>query len=121
MEQLVNKKCQPCEGGVPPLTKEETEKLLPQVPDWRILSNTNLSYAIAYERLVREFEFKDFAEALAFINKIGALAEEEGHHPDILLHGYRHVRIELTTHAIAGLSENDFILAAKIDKINSRL
>jgi len=109
MSELLKKHCQPCEGGLPPLSKEQAENLLKETPGWEINSD--------YKRINREFKFKDFAEALAFVNKIGALAESEGHHPDILLHGYRHVRIELTTHAIAGLSENDFILAAKIDKI----
>ncbi len=106
---LTQKKCVACEGGIPPLTREETDTLLPQIPLWKITDNR--------EWLQREFSFKDFKEALAFVNKVGELAEEEGHHPSINLFDYKHVLISLATHAIGGLSENDFILAAKIDLI----
>ncbi len=104
---LTDKKCVACEGGVPPLTEAEISKFKPQTPDWEVSSDrTSIS---------REFRFKDFKGALAFVDKVGALAEEEGHHPDINLHGFKNVLITLSTHAIGGLSENDFILAAKVD------
>ncbi len=103
---LLNKKCVPCEGGTPPLTAEEIEKYLPEVSDWEVLEDKKIN---------REFKFKDFKEAMAFVNKVADLAESEGHHPDICLHSWNKVRLELSTHAIGGLSENDFILAAKIN------
>lgn len=105
---LLDKKCVPCEGGMPPLTPEEIEKYLPQIKGWEIFDN---------KKVGRNFKFKDFKEALDFVNKVADLAESEGHHPDILIHGWNKVRIESTTHAIGGLSENDFILAAKIGKL----
>lgn len=108
MEYLKSKKCVPCEGGTPPLTREESEKLLSQIPDWEIFGN---------KKIVRDFRFKDFKAAMGFVNKVAELAEAEGHHPDILIHGWNKVRLELSTHAIGGLSENDFILAAKIDNL----
>lgn len=108
MNNLVAKKCTPCEGGTPPLTPEEIQKYLPQVPDWEVLSATG------GKKLRQEFKFKDFKEAMAFVNKVADLAESEGHHPDILIHSWNKVRIETTTHSVGGLSENDFIMAAKI-------
>ena len=81
---------------------------MPDVPGWGILEN---------KRIYRDFKFKDFVEAITFVNKVAELAESENHHPDILIHDYRKVKVELTTHAIAGLSENDFILAAKINHL----
>jgi len=93
---------------MPPLSKEEAEILLKQLPYWKLSADT--------QHLTKTVTFKDWKEALAFTNKIGALAEEEGHHPDIDLHWGR-VGISLTTHAVKGLSENDFILAAKIDAL----
>ncbi|MFA5877505.1 MAG: 4a-hydroxytetrahydrobiopterin dehydratase [Candidatus Paceibacterota bacterium] len=104
---LTDKKCVACEGGIPPLTEAEISTFKPQVPAWRVSSDT--------KSILREFVFKDFKEALAFVNKVGAIAEEEGHHPDIKLFEYKNVSISLWTHAIGGLSENDFIVAAKID------
>lgn len=104
---LAEKKCVACEGGVPPLTREEVLSYSGQVKNW----NT----AADLQSISKQFQFKNFKEALAFVNKVGALAEEEGHHPDINLHGYKNVLITLSTHAIGGLSENDFIVAAKID------
>lgn len=106
---LTDKKCVACEGGVPPLTSEQIETFHPEVPEWQVAPDT-LS-------IFREFVFKDFKEALSFENKVGEIAESEGHHPDMYLHGYRKVLITLSTHAIKGLSENDFIVAAKIDQI----
>jgi 4a-hydroxytetrahydrobiopterin dehydratase len=108
-EELTRKKCVPCEGGVPRLSAVEVEGLLKSMSSWHSAQNG--------QRIRREWRAKNFAAALAFFNKVGALAEEEGHHPDLHLEGYRNVAIEIWTHAIGGLSENDFILAAKIDEI----
>ena len=105
---LAKKRCVPCEAGVPPLTKEEAEKLLQQVKSWHLSADA--------KHISKEFKFENFLEAMAFANKITAVAEQEGHHPDLSI-GWGRVGIELSTHAIGGLSENDFILAAKIDKI----
>ena len=107
---LTEKHCLPCEGGVFPLAGEELEPFLKQVPDW-MLSGDKFSIS-------KNFIFKDFKDALAFVNKIGAIAEEEGHHPDISF-TWGKVEVSLATHAIGGLSENDFILAAKINTISS--
>jgi 4a-hydroxytetrahydrobiopterin dehydratase len=106
---LRNKKCVPCEGGVPAVSREEAEKLLEDLPGWR-LSDDGI-------RIRREWVVKDFMAGLDFFNRVAELAEEEGHHPDVHLAGYRNVSIELWTHAIGGLSENDFITAAKIDEL----
>ena len=111
MKDLTEKKCVPCEGGVAPLTREQFASFLSQLPEWQVVED---------KELVCEFVFKDFKEALVFINRVGDLAEKEGHHPDILLYGYKHVKITLSTHAINGLSENDFILAAKINNYYER-
>ena len=109
MTKLSNKKCIPCEGGVPPLTPEEAHKLMSELdPEWMLVDGARM--------LARSFAFKDFKKTIAFVNKVADLAEEEGHHPDMTV-GYGTLGIELTTHAIDGLSENDFILAAKIDTI----
>ena len=104
---LASKKCIPCEGGTKPFGPEEIKNYIKEVPGWLVFNFTKLN---------KEFKFKDFKEAMLFVNKIAALAEEEGHHPDIAI-SYNKVRIDLTTHAIGGLSENDFILAAKIDNL----
>jgi 4a-hydroxytetrahydrobiopterin dehydratase len=109
MIYLTSKKCVACEGGVPPLIEAEIANYKPQVPEWQVASD-KLSIS-------RKCVFKDFKESLAFMDKVGALAEEEGHHPDMNLFGFKNVLITLSTHAIGGLSENDFIMAAKIDKI----
>jgi 4a-hydroxytetrahydrobiopterin dehydratase len=109
MSDLTLKKCLPCEEGTPPLEIKEVEKFRESVPAWHVEDGS--------KRISREFSFKDFAEALIFVNKVAARAESEGHHPNILIHEYKHVRIELYTHAVGGLSENDFILAAKIDQL----
>src|SRR4029079_4201386 len=104
---LTMKKCRPCEGGVPPLSADELANLLKEVPAWRLTSDG--------KRLRREWLFKDFLTGLEFFNRIAEVAEAEDHHPDLHLVGYRNVAIELWTHAVGGLTENDFILAAKID------
>jgi 4a-hydroxytetrahydrobiopterin dehydratase len=99
----------PCEGGVPPLKPQEVQASLCAVPAWRLTANGR--------GLRRDWRMKDFATALEFINRVGQLAEQEGHHPDLHLTGYRQVAIEVSTHAVGGLTENDFILAARIDTI----
>ncbi len=108
-EELAEKKCVPCEGGVPKLTPEEVRGHLTSLPHWRV-SDDNLW-------LERKFDLKNFAAALGLLNRIGELAEAEQHHPDLHLTGYRHLSVRITTHAIGGLSENDVILAAKIDRL----
>lgn len=109
MSRLAKKKCVPCEGGVDPLSREEAEKLLAELNDWALIDDAHL--------LAKSFHFKDFVESINFVNKVAAIAEEEGHHPDLTI-SYSDVGVELMTHAIEGLSENDFILAAKIDEIS---
>jgi 4a-hydroxytetrahydrobiopterin dehydratase len=106
-EELLKKRCVPCEGGALPFSQSDTIERLAEFPLWKPVGKT----------IEREFIFKNFAQALNFINKVGAIAEEEDHHPDINLHDYKKVTITLSTHAISGLSENDFILAAKIEAI----
>lgn len=100
--------CVPCEGGVKPLTREEALALAPDAEGWTLAPDA--------ASLTREFGFKDFTEALGFVNKVGELAEAEGHHPDIDLRSNT-VGLELRTHVIGGLSRNDFILAAKINRL----
>ena len=107
--ELTAKKCTACEGGTPPLTKEQIAAHLPAVPEWKLADDGKL--------IRRKYKFKDFVTAMAFLQKVAVLAEEEQHHPDLHLTGYKNVAIELTTHAIGGLSANDFIVAAKIDTI----
>jgi 4a-hydroxytetrahydrobiopterin dehydratase len=109
--ELASKKCVPCEAGVPPMTKSEAEAYLANVPGWTLSEDG--------KKISREFTFKDFREAMRFVNAVADLAESEGHHPDISI-VWNRVRLELSTHAIKGLSENDFILAAKIAKIHIR-
>ena len=106
--ELTAKSCVPCRGGVPPLTEAEARRLSGAVPAWALLQNG--------ARLVRRFEFRDFGEAMKFVNRVAELAEAEGHHPDLHL-GWGRVEVELWTHAIDGLSESDFILAAKIEAL----
>ena len=108
-EQLRQKRCVPCEGGVPKLTPAEAEQQIRQLKAWEITHN--------HERIAKKWVVKNFMAAINFFNAVARLAEEEGHHPDLHLVGYRNVTIEIWTHAIGGLSENDFILAAKIDQL----
>jgi 4a-hydroxytetrahydrobiopterin dehydratase len=107
--ELARKTCAPCEGGVSPLSREEAETLLQSLDGW--------SLAADGQRIRRDWVVKNFMAGIDFFQKVAALAEQEGHHPDLHLEGYRHVTVELSTHAIGGLSENDFILAAKIDEL----
>jgi len=113
---LLNKKCVPCEGGVDPLSKEQVIGYLAQVPGWEFVpeANPKPEQARFGARLRREYKFKDFIGAINFINNVAELAESESHHPDIHIN-YNKVLLELWTHAIGGLHDNDFILAAKID------
>lgn len=109
MSQLAKKKCIPCEGAVLPLTPAQAGELMKELdPEWALIDEAHL--------LARSLHFKDFKETIAFVNKVAAIAEEEQHHPDLTI-SYGDVGIELTTHAIHGLSENDFIVAAKIDML----
>lgn len=104
--ELIKKKCIPCEGGTPPFDQEKIKEYLAQLKsDWEVLEN---------RKIRKEFKFKDFLGAIAFVNKVAEIAEQEDHHPDIHI-SYRKVLIELWTHAVGGLSENDFIVAAKIE------
>jgi 4a-hydroxytetrahydrobiopterin dehydratase len=106
-ESLADKKCVPCRGGVAPLKGAELEALHRNVPDW-IVENEH--------HIHREFRFPDFKQALDFVNRVGALAEEQGHHPDILL-AWGRAEVTMWTHKIDGLTESDFIMAAKIDRL----
>lgn len=108
-EQLADKKCVPCRGGASPLKGAELEKLHSSVSKWTVSDEHHLH---------REFKFPDFKQALEFVNRVGALAEEEGHHPDILL-AWGKAEITLWTHKIDGLTESDFIMAAKIDRLSA--
>jgi 4a-hydroxytetrahydrobiopterin dehydratase len=107
--ELTQKRCVPCEGGVPVLKSSEVQKFLKEVPGWKVTEDG--------KRIHREWQVKDFVHGLELFRKVGQIAEEEGHHPDLHLVGYRNVIIEIWTHAIGGLSENDFILAAKINQL----
>jgi 4a-hydroxytetrahydrobiopterin dehydratase len=106
MNELLKKKCIPCEAGVEPLTKEEAQNFLGMISGWELAESN--------KKISKEYKFKDFIGSINFVNKISLIAEEEGHHPDIAI-SYNKVRLDLSTHAIDGLSENDFILASKID------
>lgn len=108
-EELCTVKCVPCEGGVPKLTTEEATAQIAETPEWTLLEGP--------DRIRREWTVTNFMEGLRFFQEIADLAEAEGHHPDLHLVGYRHVAVEIWTHAINGLSLNDFILAAKIDRL----
>jgi len=110
MADLASKNCVPCRGGVPPLAGKELEALAKQVPEWKVVDG---------HHIVRLFKFSNFVQALAFVNKVGELAEQQGHHPDILL-AWGKAEITTWTHAINGLTESDFILAAKIDALSAR-
>ncbi len=114
MNELTSKRCVPCEGGIPPATDEEIARLLPQVSGWEVREleiNT-----VRMKSLQKRMTFKDFRSAMAFLRKVEDLAEQEGHHPDFCVH-YNKVDFTLYTHAIRGLHENDFILAAKINSL----
>lgn len=109
MNDLIKKKCIPCEGGTSPLTEEEIRKYLLEIPNWTFEEG----------RLTRHFKFTNFKKAMVFVNKVADLAETENHHPNILIYGWRNVKLTFFTHAINGLSENDFIMAAKVNQLAS--
>ena len=108
-DELTKKRCRPCEGGIPALTREQSEAIVRNIEGWTLDPDAR--------RITRSWTVKDFLAAIDFFNKIAAVAEEEDHHPDLHLEGYRNVTIALSTHAVKGLTENDFILAAKINQI----
>jgi 4a-hydroxytetrahydrobiopterin dehydratase len=107
---LLGKHCVPCEGGTEPFSRGQAEELLPAVPGWRLLEGEPA-------KIGRTFKRKDFADAMTFMNGMAAIADDEGHHPDVCI-SWNKVTVELVTHAIGGLSENDFILAAKINELD---
>lgn len=106
-EKLADKTCVPCRGGVPPLSEAERAPLLEQVPEWQVIDG---------HHLVRDFKFDSFLKALEFTNAAGQVAEEQSHHPEITV-GWGHAKVEIWTHKIGGLTESDFVLAAKYDKL----
>jgi 4a-hydroxytetrahydrobiopterin dehydratase len=112
-EQLCSVKCVPCEGGIPKMTVDEAATQLQQLEGWTLLSGP--------DRIRKEWRVKNFMAGMDFFNAVAALAEDEGHHPDLHIQGYRNVAIEIWTHAVEGLSHNDFILAAKIDRLPVQL
>jgi 4a-hydroxytetrahydrobiopterin dehydratase len=109
VSELTKKKCKPCEGGVDPVSPEEAASQVAQLPGWKLTADS--------KKIRKEWTLKHFMAGMRFFSEVARVAEEDNHHPDLHLTGYRNVAIELTTHAIGGLSENDFILAAKIDQI----
>ena len=111
MSNLLNKKCVPCEGGVLPFDISEIHKYQKKVDGWDVKKNEKKNFF-----LEKNFKFKNFINSQKFVNKVGEISESENHHPDISF-GWGYAKIIITTHAIAGLSQNDFILAAKIDHI----
>ena len=112
MSDLADKKCIPCEGGIPSFDLSQIHKYLKKVDGWDVKSDQEGSFF-----LIKEFKFKNFKDSQNFVNKISDLAENENHHPDITF-GWGYCNVKIFTHAIKGLAESDFILAAKIDKIN---
>ena len=113
MTDLTKKKCMPCEGGVLPFDTSEIHKYQKKVDGWKIIKNDKDIFF-----LEKKFNFKNFKDSQDFVNNVGRISEDEGHHPDIIF-GWGYAKINITTHAIEGLSENDFILASKIDQITS--
>jgi 4a-hydroxytetrahydrobiopterin dehydratase len=107
--ELAQKRCKPCEGGVEAISPDEAARQVEKFPGWQLSDGA--------KSIRKQWVVKDFMTALNFFNSIARIAEEEDHHPDLHLTGYRNVAVELSTHAIGGLSENDFILAAKIDQL----
>jgi 4a-hydroxytetrahydrobiopterin dehydratase len=111
MDKLYQKKCLACDGNTLPFDTSEIHKYLKKIDDWDVKKNSKKNYY-----LEKNFQFKNFVESQRFVNKVGSIAEAEGHHPDINF-GWGYAKIEIFTHAIKGLAESDFILAAKIDQI----
>lgn len=106
MSELSHKTCKPCEGGVRPLDASKAQEMLKQIPEWQLKDNF----------IERDFKFKNYYHTMAFVNAIAWMAHKENHHPDLEV-GYNHCKVRFSTHAINGLSENDFICAAKIDEM----
>ena len=111
IDDLSKKKCIACDGGIPPFDTSEIHKYLKKVDGWDVKSNEDKSHY-----LIKEYKFKNFEESQNFVNKVGNVAEAENHHPDISF-GWGYAKIKISTHAIKGLAESDFVLAAKIDRI----
>ncbi len=109
MPDLASKDCVPCKGGVPPLKGDALAAFAKQTPGWKVVNEHHLE---------KSYEFPDFAQALAYVNKVGAMAEQQGHHPDLLLR-WGKVVVTTWTHKIDGLTESDFVLAAKCDRLYS--
>lgn len=109
VQDLKQKSCVPCEGGVPKIERDEAAQMINELPGWELSNDA--------KKIRREWVAKDFMAAMDFFQEVAKLAEDEGHHPDLHLTGYRNATIELSTHAIGGLSENDFVLAAKINEL----
>ncbi len=107
--ELAKKTCVPCEGGIPALARTEAEAFLHNLEGWSLDAKA--------QRIRRSWTMKNFMAGIDFFNRVAALAEDEGHHPDLHLEGYRNLSIELWTHAVGGLTENDFIMAAKINEL----
>jgi len=105
--ELAEQRCTACEGGIPPFTHEQAVEYMSRVPGWELPDDLHIE---------RTFRFRNFAEAMAFANRIAEIAEQEKHHPELHI-SWGRVRVELSTHAVKGLSTNDFILAAKINKL----
>ena len=112
MEDLANKKCVPCEGGIPAFDINEIHKYLKKINGWNVLEDKGKNYYIE-----KNFKFSNYSDSEKFVINVGKIAEIEGHHPDISF-GWGYAKIKISTHAIKGLAESDFVLAAKIDKIN---
>lgn len=106
---LAQKHCVPCEGGVAPFNPGNAKAWLRNIKGWRLITGS--------KKIQKDFTFQNFQEVIAFVNKVADIAEAEDHHPDLFIHSYKKLRVTLMTHAIGGLSENDFILAAKIDRL----
>ena len=113
MNDLLKKKCVPCEGGVVPFDTSEIHKYQKKIDGWDVIKDKKDIFF-----LEKNFKFKNFKDSQKFVNNVGEISEEEGHHPEIIF-GWGYAKVNITTHAIEGLSENDFILAAKIDKITN--
>ena len=111
MSDLAKKKCIPCEGNIPPFDTSEIHKYLKKIDGWDVKSNDGKNFY-----LIKNFKFKNFLESQSFVNKVANISEQENHHPDIYF-GWGYCKIKIFTHAIKGLAESDFILAAKIDQI----
>ena len=112
-DELVSKKCLPCEGGVEPCPLDVAQQQLANLPGWYLTHDG--------QRIRKDWKVRNFMAGMEFFNRCSVIAEEDGHHPDLHIEGYRNVSVELWTHAIGGLSENDFILAAKIDQLPIQL